>query len=171
MCALCSGRSGGRGRRVWQLVASLIAAVVLLAAACSSSRPSAPGGPATAGASTEPRRAVIPPATPAGAQFGWLIAVMAYLPMSDAEERTHFDPGYLAMVSPAALNQWLQGLNEWLEAGTGAQLVSIKVDEPSMVVAVVSVFAENRSQPIDPVTAGPVMLGAIKGAFTLAARR
>ena len=105
------------------------------------------------------------------AQFGWLIAVMAYLPMSDAEERTHFDPGYLAMVSPAALNQWLQGLNEWLEAGTGAQLVSIKVDEPSMVVAVVSVFAENRSQPIDPVTAGPVMLGAIKGAFTLAARR
>jgi len=160
MCALCSGRSGGRGRRVWQLVASLIAAVVLLAAACSSSRPSAPGGPA-----------VIPPATPAGAQFGWLIAVMAHLPMSDAEERTHFDPGYLAMVSPAALNQWLQGLNEWLEAGTGAQLVSIKVDEPSMVVAVVSVFAENRSQPIDPVTAGPVMLGAIKGAFTLAARR
>jgi hypothetical protein len=171
MCALCSGRSGGRGRRVWQLVASLIAAVVLLATACSSSRPSAPGGPATAGASTEPGRAVIPPATPAGAQFGWLIAVMAHLPMSDAEERTHFDPGYLAMVSPAALNQWLQGLNEWLEAGTGAQLVSIKVDEPSMVVAVVSVFAENRSQPIDPVTAGPVMLGAIKGAFTLAARR
>jgi hypothetical protein len=63
---------------------------------------------------------------------------MVHLPMSDAEERTHFDPGYLAMVSPAALNQWLQGLNEWLEAGTGAQPVSIKVDEPSMVVAVVS---------------------------------
>jgi hypothetical protein len=36
---------------------------------------------------------------------------------------------------------------------------------------VVIVFAENRSQPIDPATAGPVMLAAIKGAFTLAARR
>jgi hypothetical protein len=31
MCARCSGRSGGRARRVWQLVASLIAAVVLWA--------------------------------------------------------------------------------------------------------------------------------------------
>jgi hypothetical protein len=58
--------------------------------------------------------------------------------MSDAEVRTRFDPGYLAMASPAALNHWLQGLNEWLEARTGAQPVSIKVDEPSMVVAVVS---------------------------------
>ena len=35
----------------------------------------------------------------------------------------------------------------------------------------VTVFAENRSQPIDPVTAGPVMLRAIKGALIMAARR
>lgn len=32
---------------------------------------------------------------------------------------------------------------------------------------VVSVFAQNRSQPIDPAVAGPVMCAAIKGAFTL----
>jgi hypothetical protein len=31
----------------------------------------------------------------------------------------HFDAGYLATVSPAVLNQWLQGVNEWLE-GPGA---------------------------------------------------
>ena len=142
MCALCSGRSGGRGRRVWQLVASLIAAVVLLAAACSSSRPSAPGGPATAGASTEPGRAVIPPATPAGAQFGWLIAVMAHLPMSDAEERTHFDPGYRSRSMSRA---WLSLLSP-CSPRTGPS--------PS-----------TRSRR------APVMLGAIKGAFTLAARR
>jgi Beta-lactamase enzyme family len=138
MCALCWRRSGGRARRVWPFLASLVAAVVLLVSACSSPGTSTPGGPATAGTSTEPGTAVIPPATPAGAQLGWLIAAMAHLPMSEAEVRTHFDPGYLAIASPAALSQWLQGLNEWLEAGTGAKLVSIKVDEPSMVVAVVS---------------------------------
>jgi hypothetical protein len=35
---------------------------------------------------------------------------------------------------------------------------------------VVIVLAENRSHPIDEVSAAPVLLGAIKGAFTLAAR-
>jgi Beta-lactamase enzyme family len=42
------------------------------------------------------------------------------------------------MVSPAGLNHWLQALNQWQDAGTGAKLVSIKVDAPSMVVAIVS---------------------------------
>ena len=36
---------------------------------------------------------------------------------------------------------------------------------------VVTVFAENPSQPIDEATAAPVLISAIKGAFTLAARR
>jgi hypothetical protein len=53
MCALCGGRSGERTRRVAARGVT-IAAVVLLAAASSSPRPSAPGEPATVGASTEP---------------------------------------------------------------------------------------------------------------------
>jgi hypothetical protein len=36
---------------------------------------------------------------------------------------------------------------------------------------VVTVFAQNRAQPLDPATAAPVMLAAMKGAFTLAAQR
>lgn len=137
MRALCSRRSGRRGRRAWALLATLMTAVVLSAAACSSPRPT-PGGPATTAASTGPGKPVIPPDTPPGAQLGWLIAATAHLPISDAEVRAHFDAGYLAMVSPAALNQWLQALNQWLEAGSGAEPVAIKVGEPSMVVAVVS---------------------------------
>jgi hypothetical protein len=35
---------------------------------------------------------------------------------------------------------------------------------------VVAVLAENPSRPIDEATAAPVMLSAVKGAFTLAAR-
>jgi Beta-lactamase enzyme family/ORF 12 gene product N-terminal len=135
MCAPCSGRRGGRA---WSLLAALITVVVLLVTACSSPEPPTPAGPATAGASTGPGKAFIPPDTPAGAQLGWLVEAMDHLPMSDADVRAHFDAGYLAMVGPAALNQWLQAFSEWLQAGTGAKLVSIKVDEPSMVAAVVS---------------------------------
>ena len=51
--------------------------------------------------------------------------------MSDAEIRAHFDGGYLATVGPAELNQWRQGL-------AGARLVSVKVGEPSTVVATVA---------------------------------
>jgi hypothetical protein len=36
---------------------------------------------------------------------------------------------------------------------------------------VVTLIAENRSQPLDPNTAFPTILPATKGAFTLAARR
>jgi hypothetical protein len=35
---------------------------------------------------------------------------------------------------------------------------------------VVTVLAENPSQPINQATAAPILLSAIKGAFTLAAR-
>ena len=123
MPRLSSRRSG---RRPFLLV--LMAAVVLLAAACSSS---APAGPATAAASTEPAKAVIPPDTPAGAQLGWLIAAVAHLPMSGAQVRAHFDAAFLAQVSPAMLNQGLQGV-------TGVKLLSIQVSEPSTLVAIVS---------------------------------
>ena len=130
--------SGRWARRASPLLTALIIAVVLLAAGCSSPRPPAPAGPAAATTSTAPGTVVLPPDTPAGIQLAWLIAAMAHLPVSDAEVNAHFDAGYLAMVSPAAVNQWLQALNEWLQAGTAAKLVSIRIDEPSMVVAIVS---------------------------------
>jgi beta-lactamase class A len=95
---------------------------------------------------------------------------MAHLPISDADVRAHFDAGYLAMVNPAVLNQWLQAVNEWLQAETGAKLVSIKVDQPSMVAAGVSGDAGPRARvgltvgsrgligdlDISPAIAGPV---------------
>ena len=56
---------------------------------------------------------------------------MAHLPISDAQVRAHFDAAFLAQVSPAMLNQALQG-------ATGVKLVSIQVSEPSMLVAIVS---------------------------------
>ena len=91
----------------------------------------APAGPATAAASTGPAKAVIPPDTPAGAQLRWLIAAVAHLPMSGAQVRAHFDAAFLAQVSPAMLNQALQG-------ATGVKLLSIQVSEPSTLVAIVS---------------------------------
>ena len=118
------------GRRPF-LVVLTIAAVMLLAAACSSPGASAPARPATAAASPGPAKAVIPPDTPAGAQLRWLIAAVAHLPMSVAQVRAHFDAAFLAQVSPAMLNQALQG-------ATGVKLLSIQVSEPSALVAIVS---------------------------------
>jgi len=114
-------RRNGRGL----FLAMLMAAVMLLAAACSSP------GPATGAASTRPVKAVIAPDTPAGSQLRWLIAAVAHLPMSDAQVRAHFDSAFLAQVSPAMLNQALQG-------ATGVKLLSIQVSEPDALVATVS---------------------------------
>jgi beta-lactamase class A len=108
-----------------------MAAAVLLAAACSSTGAPAPAGSATATASTGPATAVNPPGTPAGAQLRWLIAAVAHLPMSDAQVRAHFDAAFLAQVSPATLNQALQGV-------VSVKLLSIQVSEPSALVAIVS---------------------------------
>ena len=91
----------------------------------------APAGPSATAASTGPAKTVVPPDTPAGAQLRWLIAAMAHLPMSDAQVRAHFDAAVLAQASPAKLNQGLQG-------ATDVKLVSVKVGEPSMLVAIVS---------------------------------
>jgi beta-lactamase class A len=112
-------------------LAGLILAVAVLAVACSSPKPSAAPGPATptgTGLST----AVSPPGTPAGAQLRWLIAATAHLPMSDAQVRAHFDSAFLTQVSPAMLNQALQGASD-------VRLVSIEVNEPNVLVAVVSI--------------------------------
>lgn len=117
-------RIAHREHKGFRRIASLVVAVVLLlAAACSS---------------TGPAKVVIPPETPAGTQLRWLTAAMGQLPMSDTEVHEHFDAGYPTMVNPAALNQWLQALNQGLQAGDGPKLVSIKVSEPSMIVATVS---------------------------------
>jgi beta-lactamase class A len=130
MPGLCSRRSGRRARPAWPFLV-LMAAVALLAAACSSPGTPTPPGPTTAAASAGPAKAVIPPDTRAGAQLRWLIAAVAHLPMSGAQVRAHFDAPFLAQVSPAMLNQALQG-------ATGVKLLSIQVSEPSMLVAIVS---------------------------------
>ena len=124
MPGLGSWRSGRRGHPGSPFLVVLMAAVVLLAAACSSP------GPATA-ASTGSVKAVVPPDTPAGAQLRWLIAAVAHLPMSDTQVRAHFDAAFLAQVSPAMLNQALQG-------ATGVKLLSIEVSEPTALIAIVS---------------------------------
>jgi hypothetical protein len=58
--------------------------------------------------------------------------------------------------------------NDWRKGGVGAGVLTLAYlartrTGPSYVV---SVFAQNRSRPIDPAVAGPVMFAAIKGAFT-----
>ena len=128
MPRLCGRRSGRRGHPASPFLVVVMAAVALLAAACSSPPPA---GPATAAASTGPAKAVTPPDTPAGAQLRWLIAAVAHLPMSGAQVRAHFDAAFLAQVSPAMLNQGLEGV-------TGVKLLSIQVSEPSTLVAIVS---------------------------------
>jgi hypothetical protein len=56
--------------------------------------------------------------------------------MSDAQVRAHFNAGFLAVVSPDALNQ---GLEEVAGAKpVSIKLVSIKIDEPDMVAAIVA---------------------------------
>ena len=131
MPGLCSQKSGGRGHPTSPFLVALVAAVVLLAVACSSPGASAPAGPATSVASTGPAKAVIPPDTRAGAQLRWLIAAVAHLPMSDAQVRAHFDAAFLAQISPAMLNQALQG-------ATGVKLLSVQISEPSTLIAIVS---------------------------------
>ena len=61
---------------------------------------------------------IAPPNTPAGAQLGWLLAAIAHLPIPDPMLRAHFDAALVAQVSPAVLNQALEGLR-------GARLVRL----------------------------------------------
>ena len=126
MPRLGCGRTGRRGHPASLFLAVLMAAMVLLGAACSSP------GPATAGASTGPVKAVITPDTPAGTQLRWLIAAAAaHLPLSGAQVRAHFDAAFLAQVSPAVLNQGLHAV-------VIVRLLSIEVSEPRTLVAIAS---------------------------------
>jgi beta-lactamase class A len=125
----CNRRSGRRGYRASPFVVVLMIAAVLSTAACSSP------GPATAG----PVKAVIPPGTPAGTQLRWLLAAVAHLPISGAQVRAHFDAAFLAQISPAMLNQALQSVGS-------VKLLSIQVNEPDTLVALVSTGVLPRAQ-------------------------
>ncbi len=124
----------GRSARPW--LAALTVTVALLASACTSARTLEPSrtATATATAAPQPTQAVAPPGTPAGAQLRWLIGAVAHLPISDAQVRAHFDPAFLAQVSPAALNQALQ-------EAISLRLLSIEVSDLSTVVASVSTYS------------------------------
>ena len=60
----------------------------------------------------------------------------------------------------------------WYKGGYGAGVLTLAYLATTRTghSYVVAVLAENPSQPINEATAVPVMLSAIKGAFTLAAR-
>jgi Beta-lactamase enzyme family/ORF 12 gene product N-terminal len=165
---LCRRGSGRAGRSAWPLLAALLTAAVLLAAGCSPSGAPAPSGPASAAASTGPATEVVPPGTPAGAQLRWLIAATAHLPTSDAEVRAHVDPGLLPLLSPAAFNQSLQALNQWLRAGTGAKLASVTVDEPTMVVAIVSAGGAGPRVRVGVTVEGRGLIGDLDVSPTIA---
>jgi beta-lactamase class A len=134
MSELRARRSTRRGGPALSFLAALTIAVALLAAACTSPKPQAPGGLPTAAGSPQPARPVVPPDTPAGAQLRWLIAAAAHLPLSDAQVRAHFDPAFLAQVSPALINEGL------LQDAISITLLAVKVSEPSTLVADVSTY-------------------------------
>src|SRR5579863_767228 len=115
------------GRSAWPWLTAVSAAVMVLSGACSPAGAPVPARP-TAGASSAPAPAVVPPDTAAGAQLRWLLAAMDHVPLSGAQTRAHFDASFLAEVSPAALNDSL------LATGT-VELRSIRVSELDTVVA------------------------------------
>jgi beta-lactamase class A len=61
---------------------------------------------------------------------------MADLPMSNGQIRAHFNARYLTVMSPEALNELLEKVVG--PKPVSIKLVSIKVDEPSMVAAVIA---------------------------------
>jgi beta-lactamase class A len=148
MSELLARRKISRGRPARPFLAALAVTVALLAAACTSPRAQAPGGLPTAARSPQPARSAVPPArsavpsarsavppdTPAGAQLRWLIAAAAHLPLSAAQVRAHFDPGFLAQVSPPLINEAL------LQDAISIRLLAVKVSQPSTLVADVSTY-------------------------------
>jgi hypothetical protein len=99
----------------------------------------------------------------------------AYASLADLSRR----PGLAPIGQVLSLNDDILELDPaqwqttWRKEGAGPGVLALAYLATTQTGQsyVVAMFAENRSQPIDPATAGPVMLGAIKGAFTLAARR
>lgn len=139
-------------------VSLVVAVVLLLAAACTSSAAPTSAGPAVQSSAAGSGNVVVPPDTPAGVQLGWLIAATAHLPLSDAEVRAHFNPGLLAMVSPATLNQSLQARR--------SQLISIKVSQPSVIIALVSTSGEGTQYRVTLVVDSRGMIGALDSSPT-----
>jgi hypothetical protein len=69
------------------------------------------------------------------------VAAAAHLPLSDASDvqvRAHFDAAFLTQVSPARLNQVLQGATGIKLVSIQASEVSIRASEPGTLVAIVS---------------------------------
>jgi len=141
MSELRARRSIRRGRPARPFLVALMIAVAFLAAACTSPKPQAPGGLPTAAGSPQPARPAVLPDTPAGAQFRWLIAAAAHLPLSDAQIRAHFDPAFLAQVSPTVINEAL------LQEAITIRVLAVKVSELSTLVADVSTYhGSSRAQ-------------------------
>ena len=141
MSELRARRSIRRGRPARPFLTALTIAVALLAAACTSPKPQAPGGLPTAAVSPQPARSAVPPDTPAGAQLRWLIAAAAHLPVSGAQLRAHFDPAFLAQVSPTVINEAL------LQEAISIRLLAVRVSELSTIVAEVSTYhGSSRAQ-------------------------
>ena len=59
----------------------------------------------------------------------------------------------------------IQWTAAWRKGGVGAGVLTLAylATTPTGQSYAVTVFAQNRSQPIDPVTAGPVMHSAVRG--------
>jgi hypothetical protein len=129
-------KPGSRDRTPSRSAWPFLVAVVLLGSACGSPAASAPAGPADAAA---PPPAVVLPITPAGVQFGWLMAAMPRLPLSGAQVLAHFDAAFLAQISPAVLNQALQAM-------ASLRLLSIRISELSTVVADVTIGGAGSAQ-------------------------
>jgi beta-lactamase class A len=141
MSELRARRSIWRGRPARPFLAALTIAVALLATACTSPKPQAPAGLPTAARSPQPARSAVPPSTPAGAQLRWLIAAAAHLPLSDAQVRAHFDPAFLAQVSPTLINEAL------LQEVISIRLLAVRVSELNTLVADVSTYhGSSRAQ-------------------------
>jgi beta-lactamase class A len=144
-----NGRAGSGGRLAW-LLAIVLLAIVVLAGACGSSSTKAGqisttavrGTAVSAGAASSTAASsssITLPSTPAGTQAKWLLGATAHLPIPIAEIRAHFDSAFLGQVTPAQLNQVLQGAR-------GLALVSILADQPRALVAVVAVGGEAGSR-------------------------
>ncbi|MGZ6892325.1 MAG: serine hydrolase, partial [Oryzihumus sp.] len=95
------------------------------------------------------------------------LATLARRPgLSPIGEVLSLDDGDLDLDPAQWKTTWYKG-----GAGGGALTQAYLATTRTGHSYVVTVLAENRSQPIDAAAATPVILSAIKGAFTLAARR
>jgi beta-lactamase class A len=118
------------------VTSSVLTASVL--AACSG------GSSVTPPSSAATHPAVTLPDTPAGAQARWLIAAMTHLPIGAAELRAHFDASFLVPISPANINQMLQGIG-------GVTLASSRASQPSASCAEAVVTAPVATHGTAPV--------------------